>query len=410
MICTATPHFNHRVRFFDKIQELLLTAGESIRMVSPVDRTRIADKNEGPNSVENNDYNNGNNSKKHRRNDDDKEQESCSTQAAAAASSSSTSQESHDAVALPITPEGSMPQKRFYRSRAHCNPLSHNDAFDYPASGPDDIDWTREHYPNHPLLHLDNNNSNNDNNDVRIQPDVLDIGCGFGGLTMSLSTLLPTSTVLGIEIRAKVCEYVRLRIAAHRKEHPGKYENCSVLRHNAMKFLPFLLRKRSARKLFFCFPDPHFKRRNHCRRIISGRSLTEYAHLLGVRGRLYCITDVEELHQWHVDKCDSHPLFRRLTAEEMTSDPCVEAMKNETEEGKKVSRAGAAKYYAVYERIDEEQCDYNDNHTHEGEGGGGGGGKVEQVHAGNFFQEGQFGVVVVTKGKGEQDEEEKEST
>ncbi len=23
-----------------------------------------------------------------------------------------------------------MPQKKFYRSRAHCNPLSHNDSFD----------------------------------------------------------------------------------------------------------------------------------------------------------------------------------------------------------------------------------------------------------------------------------------
>ena len=28
------------------------------------------------------------------------------------------------------TPLGAMPQKKFYRSRAHCNPLSHNDAFE----------------------------------------------------------------------------------------------------------------------------------------------------------------------------------------------------------------------------------------------------------------------------------------
>lgn len=26
--------------------------------------------------------------------------------------------------------EGQMPQKKYFRSRAHCNPLSHNDAFD----------------------------------------------------------------------------------------------------------------------------------------------------------------------------------------------------------------------------------------------------------------------------------------
>ena len=33
----------------------------------------------------------------------------------------------------PITSEGDMPQKKFYRSRAHCNPLSFNETFDYPT-------------------------------------------------------------------------------------------------------------------------------------------------------------------------------------------------------------------------------------------------------------------------------------
>lgn len=27
-----------------------------------------------------------------------------------------------------------MPLKRYFRSRAHCNPLSHNDGFQYPLS------------------------------------------------------------------------------------------------------------------------------------------------------------------------------------------------------------------------------------------------------------------------------------
>lgn len=30
----------------------------------------------------------------------------------------------------PITFDGVMPQKRFYRARAHVNPLSHNSSFD----------------------------------------------------------------------------------------------------------------------------------------------------------------------------------------------------------------------------------------------------------------------------------------
>lgn len=235
----------------------------------------------------------------------------------------------------PITPDGDMPQKKFYRQRAHCNPLSHNDAFDYPRR-PDRMDWS-PYFPEQP----------------QTCPTVLDIGCGFGGLTLALATLLPNETILGMEIRAKVTEYVRLRVVASRKEHPGKYQNCSVMRTNSMKFLPHFFPKASLNKLFFCFPDPHFKRKNHGRRIVSERLLSEYAYVLKPKARLYCITDVKELHEWHVAKCDAHPLFRRLPDEQVeTEDPCVQAMKTETEEGKKVARNNGNKYYAVYERMD----------------------------------------------------------
>jgi tRNA (guanine-N7-)-methyltransferase len=190
-------------------------------------------------------------------------------------------------------------------------------------------------------------------------PTVLDIGCGFGGLTLALATLLPDEAILGMEIRSKVTEYVRLRIMAFRKDHPGQYQNCSVMRTNSMKFLPHYFGKGSLHKLFFCFPDPHFKRKNHGRRIISERLLTEYAYVLKVGvGRLYCITDVKEVHEWHVAKCDAHPLFRKLSENDdalIKDDPCVQAMKIETEEGKKVERNKGDKYFAVYERIDPSQ-------------------------------------------------------
>jgi len=184
-------------------------------------------------------------------------------------------------------------------------------------------------------------------------PTVLDVGCGFGGLTVALATILPNDVILGLEIRAKVTEYVRLRIMALRKEHVGQYQNCSVMRTNGMKFLPHYFPKASLNKMFFCFPDPHFKRKNHPRRIVATRLLSEYAYCLKPLGRLYCITDVKELHDWHVAKCDAHPLFRRLSDEDVEkNDPCVEAMKTETEEGKKVARNKGSKYYAVYERIE----------------------------------------------------------
>ena len=63
-------------------------------------------------------------------------------------------------------------------------------------------------------------------------------------------------------------DYVAERIKALRVETPGSYQNVSVVRTNAMKYLPRYFGKGQLTKMFFCFPDPHFKRANHRRRII----------------------------------------------------------------------------------------------------------------------------------------------
>ena len=296
-----------------------------------------------------------------------------------------TSKRKHEEEKEALTKDGEMPQKKFYRARAHCNPLAHNDTFDYPYH-PKHMEWSSsDYYPNHPPTTITTTSTSTSTTTtqqptMKVAPNVLDIGCGFGGLTVALSTLLPKHTILGMEIRAKVTEYVRLRIMALRKQHPGKYQNVSVMRSNSMKFMPNYFEKESIEKLFFCFPDPHFKRKNHPRRIISTNLLSEYAYFLKPNiGRLYCITDVEELHQWHVSKCRAHPLYRELTKEECDSDPCVQAMYNETEEGKKVERAGSNKYYAVYQRLPNTTTN---THTE----------NDDDVSVNNFWDSNQFGV------------------
>ena len=225
-----------------------------------------------------------------------------------------------------------MPQKRFYRSRAHCNPLSHNDGFNYPIS-PSFMSWS-SHYPKILLPSV----------------NIVDVGCGFGGLTVKLATLFPDKLVLGMEIRAKVCEYVRLRIEALRRENPGQYQNAACLRTNCMRYLPNFFTAGHLDKIFFCFPDPHFKAKNHRRRIVNEVLLSEYAYFLKPNARLYTVTDVEELHLWHVQKCTEHPYFERISEEELKNDPAVAAMLEETEESKKVARIGGRKHYAVFRR------------------------------------------------------------
>ena len=81
-----------------------------------------------------------------------------------------------------------------------------------------------------------------------------DIGCGFGGLLIRLAEAYPDTLMVGLELRDKVAEYVRERLACLRHERPGQYQNASVLRTNGMKFLPNYFRRGQLTKMFFLFP------------------------------------------------------------------------------------------------------------------------------------------------------------
>lgn len=189
------------------------------------------------------------------------------------------------------------------------------------------------------------------------KPTVADIGCGFGGLMTALSPEMPGELILGMEIRVQVTHYVEDRIIALRQQNPDndKYKNIAVLRGNAMKFLPNFFEQGQLEKIFFCFPDPHFKQRKHKARIVTSTLCSEYAYVLKPGGVIYTITDVEDLHNWMVEHLDEHPLFERLSKDWESQDKCVEIMTTETEEGKKVSRNNGSKYVACYKRLETPQ-------------------------------------------------------
>lgn len=63
--------------------------------------------------------------------------------------------------------------------------------------------------------------------------------------------MFPDNLILGMEIRIKVADYVRDRIAALRWQNPGKYQNVACLRSNAMKYLPNYFRKGQVREMSF---------------------------------------------------------------------------------------------------------------------------------------------------------------
>ncbi|KAG8972545.1 tRNA (guanine-N(7)-)-methyltransferase (tRNA(m7G46)-methyltransferase) [Tulasnella sp. 425] len=272
-----------------------------------------------------------------------------------------------------------MPQRRHYRQRAHANPFSDH-TLHYPAS-PAEMDWSI-HYPKYfsPPGNSEDAGPGPSNTALASKKvEFADVGCGFGGLLMALAPLFPETLMLGLEIRVSVTQFVADKISALRVQHqqladgiipeisvpeggeaylaakeaaPGGYQNVSVIRANAMKFLPNFFEKGQLSKIFFLFPDPHFKARKHKARIISQTLLAEYAYVLRPGGIVYTITDVEDLHLWMVQHLEAFPLFKRIPDEELEKDVVVEHVRNATEEGKKVERKGGQKYLACYRRLD----------------------------------------------------------
>lgn len=290
-----------------------------------------------------------------------------------------------------------IPQKRWYRQRAHANPFSDH-SLSYPPT-PEDMNWGTifpEHF-----------DASTGKSKTGKQVEFADVGCGFGGLIMDLAPKFPETLMLGLEIRVHVTQYVHdkvvaLRMAAQQQGNatlnpatenesknappqpsqeqqddqdevdeatanealvssahlaPGSYSNVGVLRANGMKFLPNFFHKHQLSKLFFLFPDPHFKSRKHKARIISPTLLAEYAYVLKPGGIVYIITDVKELYDWMHQHLGQHPLFERLIEGEgkLKDDVCVKAVYEATEEGKKVERNGGGKWFAAFQRLPDPQ-------------------------------------------------------
>lgn len=156
--------------------------------------------------------------------------------------------------------------KKHYRCHAHTNPFKDTN-IDIPQS-PGEVDWSR-HFASGGV------------------PEYIDIGCGYGRFLMKTAELRPEINVLGLEIRDKVVEFV--------EQHTKEMANCSVIKTNALLFLPNYFQKGSLSKIFILFPDPHFKKPKQKARIVCRQMMGVFRYLLSADGQVYISTDVKDL-------------------------------------------------------------------------------------------------------------------
>lgn len=94
-------------------------------------------------------------------------------------------------------------RKLFYRAWTHSNPL--NDSYFPVPTTPSQVDYPSNCPGIFSLsVHVDSAR----------KIEFADIGCGFGGLLISLSPLFPDNLMTGMELSDMVTEYVMLVILA----------------------------------------------------------------------------------------------------------------------------------------------------------------------------------------------------
>ena len=239
------------------------------------------------------------------------------------------------------------------RTRPHRNPLAENDD-DHPECPEDFVRQMPDMYPTMVA----------DGSTQKIE--FLDVGCAFGGMLFDLCPLFPSTLMLGLEIRGKVVDFAQKKTlelregAKNQVASDGKffhhYGNVWFDALNVMKYGSNCFEKGQLSKIFFCYPDPHWKKKNIRRRIISPGLVQEYAYWLRVGGLIYTVSDVEGLEQWMIQCLDDSPLFERLTDAEVDAhspnhSKVIQIVTSSSEDAQRTQRKGLNKNYAVHRRV-----------------------------------------------------------
>jgi tRNA (guanine-N7-)-methyltransferase len=124
-------------------------------------------------------------------------------------------------------------------------------------------------------------------------PVVLELGCGKGEYTIGLASRFPRNNYIGIDIKG-----ARMWRGA-KTAHEKGILNVAFLR-TRIEFISSFFSRDEVDEIWITFPDPHPKRRNAGKRLISPFFLNSYRQFLKDHGIVHLKTDNIDLWNYAV--------------------------------------------------------------------------------------------------------------
>ena len=123
-------------------------------------------------------------------------------------------------------------------------------------------------------------------------PLILDVGCGYGRFLLAFINNVPGYNALGLEIREPVVDRANRWAETLELQRKVRFvlANATVSVDHMLRSFPGPLSLVTIQ-----FPDPHFKKRHHKRRVVQPQLVSAIKSLMPQGGRLFLQSDVLEV-------------------------------------------------------------------------------------------------------------------
>jgi len=149
---------------------------------------------------------------------------------------------------------------------------------------------------------------------AKLQPLVLEIGCGRGVYTIELAKRYPNKNFIGIDVKGS-----RMWHGAKTISEEG-LTNAAFLRTRAEQLLDYFEQGEVA-EIWVTFPDPQPRAGHAKRRLTSPRFLATYRQIMGPEGILHLKTDDHDFFEYTLELLDSLGIVPTVETHDLYADP-----------------------------------------------------------------------------------------